>query len=63
MRITYVIRKAIKEVIAWLDDVKVHDLDYNYLNNGKSDIVALFHAISNSLQNNADNDNFYSRFI
>ena len=33
------------------------------MTNGKSDIVALFHAISNSLQNNADNENFYSSFI
>ena len=53
----------IKEFIAWLDDVIVHDLDYNDVTNGKSEIVAVFHAIYNSVQNNADNENFYSRFI
>ena len=33
------------------------------MTNGKSEIVTLFHTISNSVQNNADNENFYSRFI
>ena len=59
-RITYVRRKATKEVIDWIDDAIVHDLDYNYVTNGESDIVALFHAISNSVQNNSDNENYYS---
>ena len=48
--IIYVRRKAIKEVIAGLDDFIVHDLDYNDVTKVKSEIVTLFRAISNSIQ-------------
>ena len=55
--------KVIKGVIDWLDDVLVHDLDYNDVTNKKSFIVALFHAISILHKTMLKMRVFYSRYI
>ena len=55
--------KVIKGVIDWLDDVLVHDLDYNDVTNKKSFIVAPFHAISILHKTMLKMRVFYSRYI
>jgi hypothetical protein len=61
--ITWVRRKAISEVMAWLEDVIAHDPDYNDVSNGKQEIVALFQDIHHSIQSNTTNDELESRFV
>ena len=61
--ITRVRRKAITEVMTWLDDVITQDPDYNDVSNGKQEIVALFYDIHNSIQSNSANDDLESHFV